>query len=66
MEKVGFGRVREFPRLEISGTGMSGISRLKIFGNRVPKIREIPGSGGNFSGSGIPGHITSTDYCIKL
>ena len=40
-KKVVFGRVREFPRLEISGTGMSGISRLKIFGNRVPNVREL-------------------------
>ena len=54
-KKVVFGRVREFPRLEFSGTGMPGnfptrifresnmpsISRLEIFGNRVAKIREL-------------------------
>ena len=41
---------------------MSGISRFIIFGNRVVKIREIPGSGGNYSGSGILEHITSVRH----
>ena len=30
-EKVGFGRVREFPRLEFSGTGMPGNFPTRIF-----------------------------------
>ena len=34
-EKVELGRVREFPKLEKSGTSMSGFTRSKIFGNRV-------------------------------
>ena len=34
-EKVELGRVREFPEQEISGTGMAGISGIKIVGNRV-------------------------------
>ena len=34
-KKVEYGRVREFPRLEISGTSMSGIAPFKIFGYRV-------------------------------
>ena len=45
----------------MSGTGMPGNSRFKIFGNRVAKSRELPGSGGNYSGLGIPRHITNAD-----
>ena len=38
----------------------SGNVRVKIFGNRVGRTLEKLVSGGKFSGSGIPGHITST------
>ena len=48
IEKVGFGRVREFPRVEFSGTGMPSISRHEIFGNRVCRV--FPDS--KFSGIG--------------
>ena len=29
-EKVGFGRVREFPKFEKSGSGMSGIEKTRV------------------------------------
>ena len=35
IKKVEHGRVREFPKLEISGTSMSSFTRFKIFGYRV-------------------------------
>ena len=48
-----------FQKLKKSGTGMPGNSRHKIVGNQVAKSRELSRSGGNYSSSGIPGHVTS-------
>ena len=46
-EKVGFGRVREFPKFENSGSGISGMKKVGF-------VRE-------FSDSGIPGLITDVN-----
>ena len=39
MEKVGFGRVRVYPKFEMSGTGISGIEKLGFGRVRVLKVR---------------------------
>ena len=48
-KKAEYGRVREFPKLEMSGTSLSGIARFEIFGNRVWNFgcREFLGNFGN-------------------
>jgi len=46
MEKVGFGRVRVYPKFEMSGSGISGIDKLGFGRVRVLKLRvrtSIPG-----------------------
>ena len=46
MEKVGFGRVRVYPNIEISGSGMSGIEKLGFGRVRVLKVRVRAGISG--------------------
>ena len=51
MKKVGFGRVREFPKFKKSGSGLSVLEKL--------------GFGREFSCSGIPGPITSSNAWLE-
>ena len=46
MEKVGFGQVRVYPKIEISGSGMSGIEKLGFERVRVLKVRVRAGISG--------------------
>ena len=47
MEKVGFGRVRVYPKFEMSGTGISGIEKVGFGRVRgYPKFRVRAGISG--------------------